>query len=366
MKILYFMRNDLHLYPPCYSQILFLNDLDVEVIVCFSGCDESIKKILRKRSIEYIDFKIKRNKNPIIGKIQSFINYKRAVINILQERYEKGDILWFGTADSAFVVGKRLDSYQYVLSVLELYDNNKFYKNQIEKIIHNAKAVIACEDTRAFIMKSWWKLKNKPFVLPNKPYFHPKSRKLEGSVEQTRSMIKRIKGKKTILYQGIISVDRDLSVLASALNIMNEDIYLVLMGKEFYNGAEKIRRIYKKTIYLEYVPAPLHLEITSHAMIGVANYDDSCLNNLFCAPNKIYEYSGFGLPILGSNVPGLKNTIEYFQAGICVDFNDVHCIECAVKKLILEYDLFSENSLKFYDASNNYEIMDRILKFIMH
>lgn len=367
MKIIYLMRNALHLYPPCLSQINYLHDYGIELLVACGDFASSTEKLLNDRKIRYKKLNVKKKHTGLIGKIESYTSYKFAVEKLLKEDYVDGDFLWFGTADSAFSLSTILASqkYRYVLSVLELYDNNKFYKNGVGKVINDASIVIACEETRAAIMKCWWKLGKKPYVLPNKPYSHPRVRNLEGSTIEIKNMINQIKDRNILLYQGIISLDRDLGVLAKALNKIDKNIDLVMMGKEIGGSADKIRAIYPRTIYLGYVPAPLHLEITSHALIGVANYDDSCLNNLFCAPNKIYEYTGFGIPVLCSDVPGLLNTIGKYEAGICTDFNCVEEISHSIFEIYDNYAKYSHNASVFYDSTNNNVVMKKIIKEIL-
>lgn len=364
MKIIYFTRNAIHLYPPCINQICYLNDLNIEVLVCFGECAENVKSIFKKRNIRYIDLNTKRSCKGILGKIESFMRYKKAVKSILEKEMNKDDILWFGTVDSAFSVANLLKSKKYVLSILELYDENNFYRKNIGKIIKDSLAVIACESNRAAIMKCWWNLKEKPFVMPNKPYFHPEKLRVKGSEELTKKSIEKIDGKKIILYQGIISTDRDLGTLAEALELLNEDVYLVLLGNEINSSADKIKKIYSKTIYLGYIPAPLHLELTSYATIGIANYDDSCLNNIYCAPNKIYEYGGFGLPILCSDVPGLEYTVGAYKAGICCNFKDINEIKEGLEKILSNYKEYSDNAKKMFNSIDNQFVMKKIVKKI--
>ena len=366
MKIIYIMRNALHLYPPCLSQILFLNDYGIDLLVACGNFDSSIENLLNRNGIRYKNLNVNRKYPGIIGKIENYKSYRSAVSKLLKEEYTDGDILWFGTADSCFMMSALLakEKYKYVLSVLELYDNNKFYQKGLAKVINDASIVIACESTRAAIMKSWWNLDKKPFVMPNKPYSHPREKKLEGSTPMTKAMIDRIQGCNVLLYQGIISVDRDLGVLAEALKQINMDLTLVMMGKEIGSNSEKIKDIYPKTIYLGYVPAPLHLEITSHALIGIANYDYSCLNNLFCAPNKIYEYAGFGIPILCNDVPGLVNTIGMNKAGVCVNFTSKDEIAQAILEIYSNYSKYEKNAFQFYDSTDNNVIMAEIVHIL--
>ncbi len=361
MKIIFFIRNSLHLYPPCLSQILYLDDLGQEVLVCFGDCDLSIKKILEERGIQYIDFNIQRGKNKYTGKFKSFINYKKNVKIVLETKYNYSDILWFGTADSVFFLRKLLKSKKYVVSILELYDDNKFYKRQIGNYINEAELVISCEVIRSRIMKSWWNLDEVPFTLPNKPYEHPRQKNLPGSTELNKKLISKIKGKNIVLYQGIISSDRELKVLAQALKEINKDYYFVLIGTEFYDSVSAIQQIYDKTIYLGFIPAPLHLEITSYASIGIANYDDSSLNNLFCAPNKIYEYSGFGIPTLCSDVIGLTNTIGKYEAGVCCDFTQISSIKQALFQIANDEKHYEKNAKLFFEATDNLSVMKELV-----
>lgn len=361
MKVIYFSRNAIHLYPPCINQICYLRDLGVEVIVGFGECSNNVKSIFEDKGVKYIDFNIKRLRKGVLGKVESFKKYKQHVEDVLKTYWTENDVLWFGTADSAFAVSNLLKGKKYILSILELYDDNAFYKRSIGKIIKDALAVIACEENRAAIMKCWWNLPEKPFVMPNKPYFHPGKLRVGGSTEKTTECINKIKDKDIVLYQGIIALDRDLGVLARALKNLDEDIYLVLMGNEIDISADSITKIYDKTIYLGYIPAPLHLEVTSYAKIGIANYEDSCLNNLFCAPNKIYEYGGFGLPMLCSEVPGLQYTVGLYHAGICCDFTKEDEIESSLRQILSNYEEYSSNAKLLYENTNNLQVIKKIV-----
>ncbi len=138
-----------------------------------------------------------------------------------------------------------------------------------------------------------------------------------------------------------------------------------MIGKEHYDGINAIKNIYKDTIYLGFFPAPTHLQITSYAHIGVANYDYSSLNNLFCAPNKIYEYAGFGIPILGNDVPGLQYTIGTARAGVCADFLNRKSIIDALMEIEENYTEYSKNAVKFYESNDNLEIMKKIVNSVL-
>lgn len=249
----------------------------------------------------------------------------------------------------------------FILSVLELYDRVPFYKMNLGRIIKDAQIVIACEINRARIMKSWWKLNQLPYVMPNKSYIGVSDLAQYPVTKRIEDAILKIKGRKCLMYQGLISSDRDITLLAKALKKMNSDYLLVLTGKDVYNGVDNLKRIYDNTIYLGYFPAPSHLFITQHAHIGVAYYDDSSLNNLFCAPNKIYEFAGFGIPTLGNDVPGLIYSIGLSRAGVCVNFNHIESIINALNDIETNYSEYSRNAINFFNTTDNLAVMREIV-----
>lgn len=363
MKIIYIIRQELQVYPPCLTQIQYINDFGVEVMVVYGGCNEDVKKILDNKGIKHIDLNLKRKKKGYFDKIKNIFSYRKKAKKILKQYYKEDDFVWFGTADSAFLLkGRTINKTQFIMTVLELYDDNKFYRNNIGKIIHKAKAVLCCEKTRAQIMKLWWNLKKEPYVLPNKPYEHPMERNLSGTLETTSNMISKMRGEIGIIYQGIFTKDRNVGNIARALNELDQDIVLYLMGNDSNGSNEEIKKIYNKTIFLGFAPAPFHLEVTSYATIGIALYDGSNMNNLFCAPNKIYEYAGFGIPILGSDIPGLRCTVGKWNAGKCVDFDDIESIKSAIADILNDYDLYSQNAKKMFSAVDNKKTIRGILE----
>ena len=82
---------------------------------------------------------------------------------------------------------------------------------------------------------------------------------------------------------------------------------------------------------------------------------------MYCAPNKIWEYSGFGIPMLANDVPGLKYTVEANNAGICVDMSSVENIKNAIHGIDENYESYSKNSLAFFDSCKVDKIVSNIL-----
>ena len=162
----------------------------------------------------------------------------------------------------------------------------------------------------------------------------------------------KIRNKKIILYQGIVDKERPINFIAEAVEELNDFIFLVMTGSQV-NFSQ-----YKKTFVIPFVAPPYHLEITSHAYIGVLIYQPvynsftSPLNSIYCAPNKLFEYSQFAIPMLGNDIPGLYYTINSNNMGYCFKNTTKHSIQDAILQMDKQYQALSVNSLKFFNEGN--------------
>jgi glycosyltransferase involved in cell wall biosynthesis len=87
------------------------------------------------------------------------------------------------------------------------------------------------------------------------------------------------------------------------------------------------------------------------------NYDS--LNNLYCAPNKVFEYGSFGIPILANDVPGLQDTVKRYSAGMCVNAREVDLSQ-ALDRIERQYDFFAAQSRRMYDQAATSDLPDGI------
>lgn len=367
MKIAYIIKKGIHFYPPCLAQILYLNDLLIKVVVYHGNNSEYINKILDDRGIEHHNIGTDADSK---NKIESMLNFYRysIMVNRLVKEIPEDYLVWFGNCESAIAMKKKnLVGRKYVLSVLELYDRNTIYDIGLEKLIGNAEAVICCEKHRAAIMRSYYsELKAPIYVVPNKPYDNGESvPKVDILPADIINKIDTIKESKAIIYQGIITKDRPLDKIAQALKILNNKEYtFVVMGNATEQIKKELSAIYPETVFMGYIPSPQHLCITQYASVGVANYDCSCLNNVFCAPNKIYEYAKFGIPMLTSQNVGLTETVGEMGAAECVDFSSHEDIALGLNRIFTNLEKYSICARKFYEQTKNEDTFEEILKHL--
>ena len=365
MRITYFLKKGFQFYPPCLAEVLYLNDLGVELTVYHGNNSEHINQLFDRRGISHFTLTSDNFKKGKLATISKFMEYTKEMKQILK-KIPKTEMLWFGNCESAMSLGSLLDGRRFVFTVLELYDHDRVTEYMLKKVIGKAAIVTCCEKHRAAIMKSRYHLKKTPYVMPNKPYCFEEEELSYGTVENENSVlseVEKIKDKFIVLYQGIIGTDRPLANIAKALNLLgNKEIVFLIMGKGDEYLVEELKMYYGNVVYLGFVPNPQHLEITKYANVGIANYDFSCLNNVFCAPNKIYEYACFSVPMVTSENIGLTETVGKCGAAECVDFSDIVAIKDGIERIVNDFDTYKSNALKFYQSTNNKATMESILR----
>jgi glycosyltransferase involved in cell wall biosynthesis len=55
--------------------------------------------------------------------------------------------------------------------------------------------------------------------------------------------------------------------------------------------------------------------ITAVADVGIVTYPFHGLNNVYCAPNKVFEYAQAGVPIVATDQPPLRRLVEGYSIG---------------------------------------------------
>ena len=362
-KVIYIVKSELHIYPPCIAQIRILKKCGVDVEVWYGSCDKQLLTIFDSENVPYVDLREQRGKLP--GKLDKLNNWQQFAFSVKKRMKNLRDVskilFWFGTAETAMPMIGMLKGYNYALTSLELLDDNKFKNKLFCKLTGDAKFIVCCETSRAYIMRNWYGLKKLPYVMPNKPYdFHDERRKTP-SIEATQKAIELVQDKKFIIYQGILKSLDYMLEMVRAIRDSGTGYYFVLMGLDPENIFEDIQKEYERCIFIKNIPAPYHLEVTSYASIGFVFYDDrNSLNRAFCAPNKIYEYSGLHIPAIGNEVPGLINTIGAAKAGVCVPMKRGDLIH-AIRDIEEHYDLYAQNAYDFYQGTDNVALMKQII-----
>ena len=56
--------------------------------------------------------------------------------------------------------------------------------------------------------------------------------------------------------------------------------------------------------------------------VGMCMIDNTCLNNYYALPNKLFEYIAAGVPVIVSDLPQMSAVVKQYQIGAVVPEND--------------------------------------------
>ncbi len=313
----------------------------------------------------------KKENNPV-----DFILRKKKIRSLVKAQMEHHRIIWTTTDITVREIGKILFQYTHILQLMELVEDLPYFPRQklfmcnLKKYAQKAKAVVVPEYNRAHILQSWWNLNKTPHILPNKNCML--GNMSQGIDEKYRKYYQRLKDekRKIILYQGILTKERPLEPYAKAIEMMKEHYCFCIMGNDVNGEAAKLKEKYECVMTVPFVNPPQHLFITALAHIGILSYYPvqirhySILNALYCAPNKIYEYCGYGIPVIGNDIPGIRFPVELYDMGYICKEMTAENIQTGLKCIERNYEAMKKNCLKFYgQADLDTIICDEILNF---
>lgn len=291
---------------------------------------------------------------------------------LVDREMKDSDILWTTSSNTVRILTKNILKYKNVMQLMELMQYGYWYKKlikyPIDEYARKSWKVVVPEENRAYIQQAWWNLPKTPYVLPNKPYYLEPGI-LTKEVLLSLEKIKKEK-RKILLYLGGIWPDRDLKQFVDAARICGDDYCVYIIGKAYGEEpqAQLDKMLQEENVeYLGYFCAPLHLSFLKYAFIGLLPYRVSALgmfselNALYCAPNKIYEYAGYGIPMVGTDMLGLKYPFEKYNIGRCCETNNIQSIVSAIKSVESDYACMSEQCKTFYDNTDLDKIVNDII-----
>ena len=143
-----------------------------------------------------------------------------------------------------------------------------------------------------------------------------------------------------VLYQGGLSKGRGVDLLLDVFKKRDDDkVVIVFMG--YGQLEEEIKTASKENNNIFFHPAvatEIVLDYTSSADIGISFIENTCLSYYYCLPNKLFEYSMAGLPVIVSNMKEMRELVEMYEMGIVVVDERRDSLNSAIDK-ILESDI---------------------------
>lgn len=334
-------------------------DYTLKVICCETReSRKQLELLYEGRDVHFLSRVEKDNPRALLTRLQKRFKLRFEISKKFRRESEtliketKYDILWVIHELTAYEYRAFLKGKRYLLSFYELNDHRMSFLRHLTSTVQNATRVFVPEYNRACILRTWLRLKQTPTVVPNKPLGHPRKRNIPNRYSS------QLEGKKIILYQGYIVRSRNIDAVCEAVKDM-PGYCIVLMGKGDDTYIQELKNKYPQILHISFIAPPEHLYVTSWAHIAIVKYDFVYLNAIFCAPNKTWEYTGFDIPVLCHNIPGLQYAIGQYRAGICTDLDNIQDIRKAIEEIENNYDDFCRNARTYYESI---DIKDSLLK----
>ena len=372
-KIILIEVENIEKYPPVISVLNCLCEIrKYELVLITVNPSNNIREYCENNNVKLYVIEENRIGTSLLSYASKLINYRRIhkeLWNHIMCEYNDDSIIWVFSVVTLKYLGRELTKYKYILHLFELLENLSLFakipypKVPIIDYCQKAYKVIECEYNRAHITQLWFGLEKKPVVLPNKLFMTEEPDYSNHISKKIYIKMEELKYKRIILYQGIISDERPVEPFIEAVENM-DDLYhmVVLTGSKIPESW----KTYKKLTVIPFIPAPFHLYLTQKAFIGLLCYYPSRkgysytspLNSIYCAPNKIFEYSRYSVPMIGNDIPGLQYTIGLKKAGVCITSMDVKSIEKAICEIEKSYEEFCNNSNALYTSVDVKKIID--------
>jgi glycosyltransferase involved in cell wall biosynthesis len=225
-------------------------------------------------------------------------------------------------------------------------------------VVRRADAVMAANPERATIMTRHYGLRDLPTYMRNIPPNREVSSESIAAARETFPALKR-RGLDDVivLYQGDISLARGLERFVFALDFLPERFRLVIAGDG--PDLDRLRELAARHLStgrfaaLGRVPNTILPSVTANADVGVVTYPFSGLNNIYCAPNKIFEYTQAGLPVIASSQPPILALLSEFPVGETFSFGDSpERLAEIITGIVNDTSLYAKHTLKMCEANS--------------
>jgi glycosyltransferase involved in cell wall biosynthesis len=225
------------------------------------------------------------------------------------------------------------DSHEYFTEVPELVNNplkQRFWKALERLMLPKLKKVLTVSQSIADLYEKEYSIKVQ--LLRNVPLINKETTEVENI---------KVAGKKIIIYQGAINVNRGIEQMVLAmLHLENTILYIVGAGDisekiktliETNNLSNKVKMLGRITL------EKLH-NYTKQADLGLSLEEDKGLNYRFALPNKVFDYIQAEIPVLVANLPEMASLVKQHQVGEVIENHEPEHIASKIKSMLANLD----------------------------
>lgn len=245
----------------------------------------------------------------------------------------------------------------------------KPFWNWLERrFIKRPDLVVACEPNRSLELKRRYGLRECPMTVLNVPpraQARPRSDRIQQFLKE-----QGLPSGKVLYFHGWISRARCADAFVKALPSVREDAVLFFIGPcepAFKDELQRMARelgVERRVVFHPMVSSQELMDLAASADIGLQAQLNVGLNSYYCAPIKLFQYMSVGLPVIGSNFPGMLEIIEKNEVGLCVNPESVEEIAAAMNRLVEDDAMrarMAENALRLARDRYCYEVEGKTL-----
>lgn len=299
--------------------------------------------------------------------IARYFEYIRKVKRLLKD--SKYDLLYAHDYFSAAIVPWAKKKYPNMISVYDSHElifsaegysvsmRDHFFCHNEKKAIRHADLVICATQERGALMQQQYNLDKIPLVIENisqLPLISDENSDL--IITETESFFN--KDKCILVYAGVVTAGRRIDRLIDIVSTRHDTALLVIGAG---NDEERLKRLAEEKIPGRYLftgslPYKYLGVLLKKCDVGYISYPTNSLNNIYCAPNKIYEYASVELPMIAPENPTVRQFFD--ENGIGVINSDLGVAFDSVRSQI---GVYKENCIKF-TKSHQWNDKSKILR----
>jgi glycosyltransferase involved in cell wall biosynthesis len=287
---------------------------------------------LPRRAIDHIYVHIRKHLLPFMNDAKSRSFAAKSYMALNEHRYDYCQAHDTHALLAAFTVARKTGA-KIIYDALEITEDRsgtvldgsprwlRWWEKRCEgKIIRSAEKVLAIGPALAQWTADYYGIE-KPVVVRNCSFYREQEENA-----QIRQDLKLEEGEKVAVVVGSIYQGQGLEQLIECVKNLVPGIHLAALGPEAQSGfVDQMKRLSKEKgadkrfhILPPQPPSSL-ISYLSGADIGVIARQNTCLNNLYSLPNKVFEMVMARLPIASSRLPNIEALIEEYEIGLIFD-----------------------------------------------
>jgi glycosyltransferase involved in cell wall biosynthesis len=220
------------------------------------------------------------------------------------------------------------------------------------KLIHNADSIIMVSNGCAQFTAEKYGI-TLPAVVMNTPDFDPAASK----VRDLRKALNIPAGNIVLVHQGSLQRNRGIEEsIEAVLDIPNVTYVIIGYGQHrpFLEDFVSKTGLSEKVKFFGPVPADELIEWTASADIGICTIIGKTKSYLYAMPNKLFEYTMAGLPVVASNYPDMGQFVTGNKMGVTCNPESPESITAAILSLVNNSVLRHELGLGAKGARNEF------------